>query len=124
MDERRNRSICPACGSWDKKLDKGYNVEHEKKERGLTGICLNPVCKAEWLLKISENINCSYCGTPLFENQKKYCSRTCSKKAYHKKKIRKKWRIIHSKIKIRKMTKKIRRRVLIEQEEKRRKTLI
>lgn len=49
--EEKNKSICPACGSWNRETDKEYNVKHENRKRGLIGICLNPICKAEWTYK-------------------------------------------------------------------------
>jgi hypothetical protein len=42
------KNICPACHSWDKDAEEEYEVTY----KGLKGKCLNPICKAEWTIKI------------------------------------------------------------------------
>jgi len=44
------KNICPACHSWDKDTKEEYNVVYD----GYKGKCLNPICKAEWKIKIPE----------------------------------------------------------------------
>jgi len=44
------KNICPACHSWDKDTKEEYDVVYD----GLKGKCLNPICKAEWKIKIPE----------------------------------------------------------------------
>ena len=69
------------------------------------------------------NYFCIYCMTPLRGKQKKYCSEKCRKKVSIKKWKQKKWRLINAKIKTKKIIKKTRRKILIEQEEIKREKL-
>jgi len=48
--EEEPKDICPACHSWNKNTKEEYDVEYN----GLKGKCLNPICKAEWKIKIPE----------------------------------------------------------------------
>jgi hypothetical protein len=47
-EELESKDICPACGSWDKDTRKDYDVIY----KGIKGKCLNPICKAEWKIKV------------------------------------------------------------------------
>jgi len=51
--EAEPRMTCPACGSWDKNTKEEYEVEY----KGLRGKCLNPICKAEWRIKMPQDKN-------------------------------------------------------------------
>jgi hypothetical protein len=66
------------------------------------------------------NYFCIRCMTSLTGKQQKFCSKNCGRKYRHKIYLRKKWRLINAKAKTRKIAKKTRRKVLIEQEIKRR----
>lgn len=67
-----------------------------------------------------KNINCIHCNNPLTGKQEKYCSERCRKRVNGKKQKKKYWRKIHSIIKYNKIKSKVRRKMLIEQEIKRR----
>ena len=64
-------------------------------------------------------LTCIICGKELVRKQQKYCSLS-HKKRYCK---RRKWRIINAKAKTNKITKKLKRKFLIEQEEIKRKNV-
>lgn len=69
------------------------------------------------------NYFCIRCMTPLKGKQEKFCSDICRKKYHHKISYRKMWRKINAKIKTKNIEKKLRRKILIEQEIKRRKEI-
>jgi len=71
-----------------------------------------------------KNTACLRCGDPLSGKQEKYCSERCRKKAANKRWKQKHWRLINAKTKTRKIAKKTRRKVLAEQEIKKRKDLV
>ena len=68
-----------------------------------------------------KNINCVHCGDPLTGKQQKYCSDRCRKRVLNKKWKQKHWKVINAKIKTKHIEKKLRRKILIEQEVKKRK---
>lgn len=67
-----------------------------------------------------ENKICLHCMKPLTGKQQRYCSTLCSKKHRHKIYKKKKWRVINAKTKTMKITNKLKRKFLIEQELKKR----
>ena len=69
---------------------------------------------------IEKNTNCLHCGNPLTGKQEKWCSERCRKKVANKKWKQKHWAKINAIIKTKKIKKKLKRKLLTEQEIKRR----
>ena len=70
---------------------------------------------------MEKHTTCIRCGKILTGKQQKYCSDWCGNYLRKKRLKHEKWRVIHAKAKSRRIEKRLRRKIAIEQEIKRRK---